>query len=924
MAFFFKNNNIRRFVDSVVRDAPPGEDIDTIEQHPIFPSISSSPSHSFVSSSSDGTITPLQYQALDCRTLTPPALALPADCTARHEVEDINQFGNSILIGVEKSEKIADSEIQLRCLAHIFERYSTLSFVSSDGIVSALREVADIMVWADQYDSNELWDVFMECGIMSLFIRCLRACTSTPSTNRSKYRQVDVKVNDQHHMEIALENAVDKAMVKGLELALEKAVAKIDPTVSSVTAKSMSAPAISTSIKKTTFSNDITNNNNIIQASRSSPIASINDTPITKKSISSYEDESWKIVGVKVQSQILQTLSIMIQSCQRHTSLVSIFSSNYINEILSFQFTFSENEEIVQYLISTIKTISIKLDSHLLQLFFNPSNSSTFPIYDIITKFHNHPDNVIRIAVRNVTLTLCSLGDDPIVEYIKNGDYLCNMTSVLQKLCGKVSRSLEILMNDGKQVDSKVIKISNIEDMLEEINDMIMYLNDLSSISENALNTMIETLLRTEIFIPLFSPLSSYACSNRTDRLDIFDAISRTLLLAFLLRISKGGPVSFALLTLLYWPVEHFGNRNVIHGLKVMSCDTFGTERMTVVSLAALRYIIDSITPDLLRWLNLDMSGEDDADLDYNFETEVIDDTMLMNLRTFHVGTSSPSPSPSPRKQTSTSLPTSPLPFTDYNVQPSLSSTPSTTPGPLMRLFSSSSIGRGIINVMPGSASSNNLQLASATNDKDNDNDNDKEINKLLRSGHASMIDILSNILLTVRNRELRSKRVVLSVCNILQSINECNNNERLNAIYKMYLNHLSRKLLIFLNDRDTTIVCIERAFLSFQKSFSSCIKIQEIFGDIEFVGNVIKMAKECPSTGGRKRRSSKLVFEDVDADMVVMLIEFYQKNLYQADKIMLMDLCKVKLEECSLMDSYLDKRDALVSVAVAIGRHGN
>lgn len=51
-----------------------------------------------------------------------------------------------------KSEKFADREVQLRCLAHIFERYSTSWNVSSDGLVNALREVAEVMVWADQYD----------------------------------------------------------------------------------------------------------------------------------------------------------------------------------------------------------------------------------------------------------------------------------------------------------------------------------------------------------------------------------------------------------------------------------------------------------------------------------------------------------------------------------------------------------------------------------------------------------------------------------------------------------------------------------------------------------------------------------------------------------------------------------------------------
>ncbi|EFJ50893.1 hypothetical protein VOLCADRAFT_48128, partial [Volvox carteri f. nagariensis] len=63
-----------------------------------------------------------------------------------------------------------------------------------------------------------------------------------------------------------------------------------------------------------------------------------------------------------VAKQVLQTLSIIIQNIRSETGTYFLFSNNHINNIVEIRFDF-EDEEVLGYYISFLKTISLKLNA---------------------------------------------------------------------------------------------------------------------------------------------------------------------------------------------------------------------------------------------------------------------------------------------------------------------------------------------------------------------------------------------------------------------------------------------------------------------------------------------------------------------------------------------------------------------------------
>lgn len=102
--------------------------------------------------------------------------------------------------------------------------------------------------------------------------------------------------------------------------------------------------------------------------------------------------------------QLLQTLNILFENIRHKTSLYYLLSNNHINSIITYHFNF-ENEEIMAYYISFLKTLSFKLNVYTIHFFFNEA-SQEFPLYTEVIKFRDHNEAMVRIAVRTTTLNI--------------------------------------------------------------------------------------------------------------------------------------------------------------------------------------------------------------------------------------------------------------------------------------------------------------------------------------------------------------------------------------------------------------------------------------------------------------------------------------------------------------------------------------
>lgn len=106
-----------------------------------------------------------------------------------------------------------------------------------------------------------------------------------------------------------------------------------------------------------------------------------------------------------------------------------------MNSIIVHKFDFSD-EEVMAYYISFLKTLSLKLNAHTIHFFYNEvsfflcyncfcdiilfQHTNDFPLYTEAIKFFNHPESMVRIAVRTLTLNVYRVDDASMLAFIRD------------------------------------------------------------------------------------------------------------------------------------------------------------------------------------------------------------------------------------------------------------------------------------------------------------------------------------------------------------------------------------------------------------------------------------------------------------------------------------------------------------------------
>ena len=125
--------------------------------------------------------------------------------------------------------------------------------------------------------------------------------------------------------------------------------------------------------------------------------------------------------GNYVTVQLLQTLNILFENIRHETSLYYLLSNNHVNSIIMHKFDLSD-EEVMAYYISFLKTLSFKLNSHTIHFFFNGTD---FPLYTEAIKYFNHPEKMVRIAVRILTLNVFKVDEKSMLKFITGQTVPC-------------------------------------------------------------------------------------------------------------------------------------------------------------------------------------------------------------------------------------------------------------------------------------------------------------------------------------------------------------------------------------------------------------------------------------------------------------------------------------------------------------------
>uniref|UniRef100_A0A182JKP4 FPL domain-containing protein n=1 Tax=Anopheles atroparvus TaxID=41427 RepID=A0A182JKP4_ANOAO len=195
--------------------------------------------------------------------------------------------------------------------------------------------------------------------------------------------------------------------------------------------------------------------------------------------------------------QLLQTLNILFENIRNETSLYYLLSNNLVNSIIVHKFDFSD-EDVMGYYILFLKTLSLKLNTHTIHFFYN-EHTNDFPLYTEAIKFFNHPESMVRIAVRTITLNVYKVQNPNMLQFIRDktaAPYFSNLVWFI----GKHILELDACVRNDRDHQSQ----HRLANLVAEHLDHLHYLNDILCLDIPDLNAVLTEHLLHKLFVPLY------------------------------------------------------------------------------------------------------------------------------------------------------------------------------------------------------------------------------------------------------------------------------------------------------------------------------------------------------------------------------------------------------------------------------------
>uniref|UniRef100_A0A674MT08 C-type lectin domain containing 16A n=1 Tax=Takifugu rubripes TaxID=31033 RepID=A0A674MT08_TAKRU len=184
------------------------------------------------------------------------------------------------------------------------------------------------------------------------------------------------------------------------------------------------------------------------------------------------------------------TLNILFENISHETSLCNIV-------LIYNRFDFSD-EEIMAYYISFLKTLSLKLNNHTVHFFYN-EHTNDFALYTEAIKFFNHPESMVRIAVRTITLNVYKVDNQHMLHYIRDKTAVPYFSNLVWFIGSHV-----IELDKCVQTDEEHKNRGKLSDLVAEHLDHLHYLNDILIINCEFLNDVLTDHLLNRLFLPLY------------------------------------------------------------------------------------------------------------------------------------------------------------------------------------------------------------------------------------------------------------------------------------------------------------------------------------------------------------------------------------------------------------------------------------
>ncbi|KAE8651683.1 hypothetical protein Csa_021300 [Cucumis sativus] len=250
-----------------------------------------------------------------------------------------------------------------------------------------------------------------------------------------------------------------------------------------------------------------------------------------------------------VSLQLLQTMSIIIQNLKSEHAIYYLFSTEHMNKLITYAFDF-RNDELLSYYISFLRAISGKLNKNTISLLVKTQNDKvvSFPMYVEAIQFAFHEENMIRTAVRALTLNVYHVGDDYVNRFITSpphAEYFSNLVTFFRKQCIDLNELVNETMRSTEPSTSTILAA------VDEIEDNLYYISDVISAGIPDVGRLITDNILRHLIFPLLLP------SLRIEGFQIGAATS-LYLLCCILRIVKIKDLANTISAAFFCPLDAF------------------------------------------------------------------------------------------------------------------------------------------------------------------------------------------------------------------------------------------------------------------------------------------------------------------------------------------------------------------------------
>lgn len=247
--------------------------------------------------------------------------------------------------------------------------------------------------------------------------------------------------------------------------------------------------------------------------------------------------------------QILQTVSILCQSVTSDTSLYYLLSNNIINQIITFPFPYSKNEDILPNYLSFLKTLSLLLNTTNIQFFIEPT-TNCIPILDKclellqpITTINQNNDNIrvnsgnmtpndedfdpmIRIGAQIVLLNILRIKNELSTSIILKPEimncianiiisFLDNCYKGLYSSYYQIHNKLNNINNSHNISDNNDENNNNLANSIANLTDWLFFIKDILSLDMLPLSKCIlESFVMDFVYLTLLEPFHQLRTCN--------------------------------------------------------------------------------------------------------------------------------------------------------------------------------------------------------------------------------------------------------------------------------------------------------------------------------------------------------------------------------------------------------------------------